>query len=149
MRFGFSPLCALTICALLLAGCGGGDERLSRAEFVEGATAICDSVDQRVEALGEPQSLEEVETLGQELGEILDEGLGELRELEPPEELEEPYARYLESGDEVADQLDELVAAAAAGDQAAVERAANDGEAISDRAVALAAAAGIPGCEDD
>lgn len=135
--------------ALLLAGCGGGGDRLSRAEFVEQATAICDSFDQRVDALAEPQSLEEIETLGQELGEILDEGLAELRELEPPEELEEPYDRYLASGDEVADQLDELVEAAADGNQAAVGRAATEGEAISERAVALAAAAAIPGCEDD
>jgi hypothetical protein len=144
MRLGLALLSAS-----VLAGCGGGDDRLSRAEFVERATAVCDSFDERVDALGEPQSLAEIETLGQELGEILDEGLAELRELEPPEELEEPYERYLASGDEVADQLDELVAAAAAGDREAVERAAADGEAISERAVALAEAAAIPGCEDD
>jgi hypothetical protein len=38
----------------VLAGCGG-DERLSREEFVSQAEAICDEFDQRVNEVDEPE----------------------------------------------------------------------------------------------
>jgi hypothetical protein len=142
-------LVAVTVVLLALAGCGGGGDRLSRAEFVEQATAICDSVDERIAAVGEPQSLEEIETLGREVREILDDGLGDLRALRPPEDLEASFDRYLERGDDTLDQLDRLVAGAEAGDRAAVERAGAEVEEIAADAERLATAAGIPACEDE
>jgi hypothetical protein len=140
---------SLLLAAVALAGCGGDGERLTREEYVEQATAICARVEERVEALGEPQSPAEVETLGRELRDALGDGLDELRELEPPEELAEPFERYLEAGDDVVEQLDRLTAAAADGDRAGVERAAAAGDELGRQAAELAATAAIPGCEDD
>ena len=142
-------LASLLLAAAALAGCGGGSDRLTREEFVEQATAVCAGVEERVDALGEPQSLAEIEALGRELRDALGDGLEELRELEPPEELAEPFERYLASGDEVIEQLDRLIEAAAAGDRAAVERAVAAGNELGRPAAELAAAAAIPGCEDD
>ena len=142
-------LASLLLATVALAGCGGGSDRLTREEFVEQATAACARVEERVDALGEPQSLAEVETLGRELRGALGDGLEELRELEPPEELAGPFERYLATGDDVLEQLDRLAEAASAGDRAAVERAAAAGDELGRQAAELAAAAGIPGCEDD
>ena len=51
----------IAVCAAVLvgAGCGGGD-RLSKAEFQQRANAICAKYQKRIDALGQPQSIDEV-----------------------------------------------------------------------------------------
>lgn len=134
--------------AAAVAGCaGGGGERLSREEFVEQATAICSRAEERVGALAEPETIEEVETYAREARVITEEGVSDLRELEPPEELEDGFDSYLEQGDEVVALLGELERSAAAGDEAEARRISGR---IADAADAQAAAraAGIPECEE-
>ena len=142
-------LCALLLTAAVLAGCAGGeDERLSREEFVEQATAICARAEERIGELPQPASVAELGTYAREARSITAEGVAELRELEPPEELEDGLRRYLESGDEVVGLLGELEEAASAGDEAEARRVA---EQIAESADAqeAARAAGIPDCEAD
>ncbi|HET9507878.1 MAG TPA: hypothetical protein VFO81_08030 [Gaiellaceae bacterium] len=132
--------------AAAVAGCAGGGERLSREEFVEQATAICSRAEERVGALVQPENVEEVETYAREARAITEEGVSDLRELEPPEELEDGFERYLEQADEVVALLGELERSAAAGDEAEARRLS---ARIADAADAQAAAraAGIPACE--
>jgi hypothetical protein len=133
--------------AAAVAGCAGGGERLSREEFVEQATAICSRAEERVGALAQPESIEEVETYAREARAITEEGVADLRELEPPEELEDGFDSYLEQADEVVALLGELERSAAAGDEAESRRISGR---IADAADAQAAAraAGIPECEE-
>lgn len=133
---------------LVLAGCGGDDDRLSREEFRQQATAICNRLEEQTQQVAEPESLEDVEEFGTELRDLIDDGIADLRELRPPEDLEEPYGRYLESGEQLRDQLDALVEAAADGDEAGVQQALDRGERISEASDEQARAAGIPECED-
>ena len=135
--------------ALGLAGCGGdGDEQLSRAEFVEQATAICDRAEERLREVGEPGSIEELESYAGEAQTITDDTVAELRELAPPEPLQDGFDRYLERIEEVIGLLDELEQAAGSGDAAESSRIAGE---IGDSTEAqdAARAAGIPACENE
>jgi len=134
--------------ALGVAGCGGENERLSRAEFVDRATAICARAEERIGEPAEPRSVDELATYAREARAITEEGVGDLRELEPPEPLEGGFDRYLESADEVVDLLGELERAAGAGDEEESRRIAQQ-IGTSAEAQGAARAAGIPGCEDE
>lgn len=140
-------LVAALATAAALAGCAGGeDERLSREEFVEQATAICARAEERIEELEEPESVAELGDYASEAAEITEAAVADLRGLAPPEELEPGFRRYLESGDEVVALLGELEEAAQAGDEAEARRVAAE---IAETASVqdAARAAGIPGCE--
>jgi hypothetical protein len=107
---------ALVLAAMLLAGCGsdGGDERLSSDELTDRANEICS------EHLGAVNRLERGLAAGDEDRPVLDdfarilpqiadefrELAAGLRELTPPEELEEEYGLTLDRIGRVADQLD-------------------------------------------
>ena len=140
---------AIIAAAAALAGCAGGaDERLSREEFAAQATAICARAEERLSALRAPENVAEVEGYAREAQSITEEGVDDLRGLEPPEELEEPFTRYLQQADEVVALLGELEDAAAAGDKTDARRlSARIAEAAE--AKGAARAAGIPGCEQE
>ncbi len=136
---------------LWLAGCGGdgdGDDQLTRAEFVEQATAICDRAEARLGELGAPGSIEELEAYASEAQTVTSDTVAELRELEPPEALEDGFDRYLARVEEVIGQLGELEEAAGAGNEAEASRIAGE---IGDSAEAedAARAAGLEACESD
>jgi hypothetical protein len=147
-RFALVAGLALVL-ALGLAGCGGdGDDRLSREEYVEQATALCDDAEDRLRQLGSPQSIEELEAYAGEAQTVAGDTVAELRELTPPESLEDGLDRYIERVEEVIGMLDELEQAAASGDAAEASRLAGEiGD--STEAEEAAQAAGIPACESE
>ena len=135
--------------AAALAGCAGsGDDRLSREEFVEQATAICERAEQRIGELDPPTSVDDLGTYASEARSITEDGLNDLEGLEPPEELEEGFDRYLDQGNDVVEVLEELEQAAESGDEAEAQRLAGE---LGESADAQQAArdAGLPGCEDE
>jgi hypothetical protein len=142
-------LSAALVATAALAGCAGSsDERLSREEFVEQATAICDRAEQRIGELDAPASVDDLEAYAREARSITEEGLDDLEALEPPQELEDGFDRYLDQGNDVVEVLEELEQAAASGDEAEAQQLAGE---LAESADAQQAArdAGLPGCEDE
>jgi hypothetical protein len=121
MRWG------VLLVVLVLAGCGSDEkERLTRSELVDRAGEICSD---HIAAIGrlekglDPTDDEERENaladFGRVLPDIADEFRGladDLRELEPPEDLEEQYDLTLDRIDRLADELDRAADEARAGD---------------------------------
>jgi hypothetical protein len=85
----------------LAAGCGGdgggngGGEPLTAAELREQADAICAEYNQRVQDVPEPEGVDDLPQYIDEVLPIIEEGQDELRELEPPEELEADWDRAM------------------------------------------------------
>ena len=76
---------AVLALATILAGCGGGggDDRLSKEEFIAEADAICKQANEQIDALGEP-TLENIDEYLADAEAISREQLGQLRALKPP-----------------------------------------------------------------
>lgn len=146
MRRAAFALGVALCCAPSVAGCGG-DERLSRTEFVERATAVCARAEEQIGGLAAPASEDELAAYAREARAITEQSVADLRELEPPEPLERGFDRYLERAHEVVDLLEELEGAAADGNSEEARRIAGQ-IGTSAEAQEAARAAGIAACED-
>jgi hypothetical protein len=135
---------ALTILVLLLAGCGGGD---SREDFVADATEICAEANDRVKALGAPESFTQTQLYARQAKDAVGDEIDELGELTPPPELDDAFARYLGTLQERHKQLDRLAEAADGNSMHAIQLVGSAMDAITARARTQARAAGIAECE--
>lgn len=140
---------AIGVFVLALAACSGGDggdERLSKAEFVAEADAICRSYEARLEQLGQPTNQAELRTFADQALPIAKEGRADLGELRPPDELEETYDAWLEQGDEAIAIVERLRDAAGEADQAEIARIAVDAQRTDAEANRLAGELGFEEC---
>ncbi|HKO74036.1 MAG TPA: hypothetical protein VJU01_01865 [Gaiellaceae bacterium] len=132
---------------LLATGCGGGGEaRLSKQEFQTQANAICAKYDKQLKAIGSPTSIEEIPGLVDQALVILDKEIDEVSALKPPEELQSDFDKMLAATDRTKAAAADLSEAAKAGDQAAVQKALEEGNAASNDADELAANLGLADC---
>ena len=132
-----------------LAGCGGGGEdgdRLSRAEFISRADAICTEYEAKLDAVGQPSSLEGLKDFADKALPIAREGRDKLGDLNPPEELEGDYDAWLEQGDEAIELVERLSDAAEDGDTAEIQKIAQDAERADTEANRLAGKIGFQQC---
>jgi hypothetical protein len=135
--------------AILLAGCGGGDDRLSKAEWVRQADAICKRVNDRLEQTAQPESLAELVT-------VLDDGLADvraalrdLRALEPPADLEEESEAWLGRVEAAADEIEKARDAAKKPDEQALSAALERGTKINDDGNRRARQLGLKDCAEE
>ena len=138
------------LAALALAGCGGGGDTaggtLTKAEFVAQANAICKDYDARIDALGEPGSIEDLVGLAEKAKPIAEDGVAKLRALKAPEDLQASYDEYLATGDVNIELVVQLGEAAKSGDVAAIEKIGTEGEENADKAHGIAAELGLTDC---
>jgi hypothetical protein len=138
---------ALVGALVLLAAACGGDARLSEDEFQSQANAICDKYQKQLRELDEPTSLEEIPDLVDQALVILNKEIDEISALKPPEELQGGFDKMIAASDKTKAAADDLSAAAKSGDQAAVEKALDEGNAASKEADQLAGSLGLDGCQ--
>lgn len=124
----------------LVAGCGGGSDKLSHDEFVDRANAICADYNQRIGALGTPNSLDEVVSFAQNARTIAQEDVGKFKDLSPPDEDRDNWKAYGDKGDEVIALSHDLEKAARDKDLSEVARlaAASQARAAESKRIALA-----------
>ena len=129
------------------AGCGGGgDDRLSRAEYVKQADAICAKYEKRLDALPEPQDLKGLQTLVDKGLPIAREGNAELKELKPPEDLEAKDEEWHKRNDRNLKLIEDLGKAADAGDEEKIQSLASEADRNETEADGLASEIGLKDC---
>ena len=132
-----------------LAACGDdSSEQLSSEELISRADEICRG---GIERFGEiqskpPSNAVEAEDQTAELVDVASDELDELRELRPPEELQESYDAYLESRARALDQLERGRDAAADRDTDAYVAAQSKVTADQGSRLKLAKAVGLQDC---
>jgi hypothetical protein len=136
---------------ILAAGCGGedGGDRLTREEFVSRAEAVCEEYDGRIEELGEPESEDQLGEYTDELVRIVEDGVGELRQLRPPEDLEEEYDSWMATNEEAVDAARELDQAVEDQDAERLAEIGAEVEQKEEEADELARDLGLEGCATD
>ena len=134
----------LAILILLLAGCGGGS---SRADFVGAATKVCAETNRRVKALGTPDSFTATQLYARQAGDAVGDGIDDLEALSPPEELEDPFSRYLTTLAQRRAVLSRMVEAADANSMKRIQQVGSDLDVVNAKARADARRSGIAECE--
>ena len=112
--------------ALLAGGCGGKDGRLTKAEFVKQANAICAKYEQRVQKrmAGIPAGDEaQLASSIEKVLPVIREGNDELRSLKPPEGLQGHYDRWRQIADAEVAAASKLQNALREGDRKAIQSA--------------------------
>ena len=138
------PALALLL-VLVLAGCGGGD---SRENYVADARAICERMTQRITDLATPESFTDTQLYARRAKDAVSDGIRDLRDLTPPPEFEDGFARYLATLEARRRQLDQLAAAADENSMTAVQQAGSELDVLTAKGRQDARSAGIGGCED-
>ena len=136
---------AATLLVAVVAGCGG-EETLTRADYITQADAICDDYNQRQAKLGDPESVEDIERLGDETKPLVEKQLAELRDLKAPEEIADDAAAAYDLLERQLPKLDALVRAAEANDVAKVQSVAAEAGVLDEQADAKAEKIGLKVC---
>ena len=132
---------------LLAAGCGGGSSaRLSKTEFQSQANAICAKYQKQLNQLQTPTNLDEIPDLVEQALEILNKEIDEISALNPPQELQSQFDAMIAASNDTKAAADDLSAAAKSNDQAAVQKALDEGNQASTKADEIASDLGLTDC---
>src|SRR5690242_4702058 len=101
---GFALAFAL---AALAAGCGGSS-RLSKAEYVKRADAICAKYNAKIRALGRPTAISGLPAYVDKALPLARKGDDELRALKPPKDEEQTAKEWLDQNDSVVGSMERL-----------------------------------------
>jgi hypothetical protein len=139
---------AAAVAVLALAACGGGDDgdQLTADEFRQQADAIGGEFEGRLDELGTPESLDDLQGYVDDAVPIPEEGTNRLDELQPPDELEEDWNRAMEVNREQLDNVREVQDAVADGDQARVAELLQQSDEAREESNQLAADLGLTEC---
>ncbi len=148
------PAFALLACFLLVGfECDGAERdteteprRLSKAEYVRRADAVCAEYDRRLARLPKPRNVEALVDVVDEALPIAREGIAKLRALEPPADLEPAVERWLERNDENVERMEMLRDAAGEGNRLRVQRIASAAAENEREADELARQIGLRDC---
>jgi hypothetical protein len=99
-------LVAALLATFILAACS--EDRLSKSEFISRADEICQDINKKSQELGRPSSPEQFDEFAERGEQVVRDGLGRLRELEPPADDEALIARFLKRIEEAADYLPQI-----------------------------------------
>jgi DNA-binding NtrC family response regulator len=137
------------VLVLVAAGCGGGgsDTRLSREEFESQANAICAKYQKQLDAIGTPSSVEEIPDLVEQALAILNKEVAEIAALNPPADMQTEFDAMIEASNNTKAAANDLSQAAKDGDQAAVQKALDEGNAASKKADQIATQLGLDSCK--
>lgn len=139
-----APLLTLTV---LVAACGG-QERLTRAEYVRRADAICARYNRVVAGLQRPKRTREIVRFSDRTIAALDDALADERELLPPKQLEPLKRRWLAQAAKIREDIADLREAARRVDVAGINDALERGTRDDKRSNALARRLGLKVCSE-
>jgi hypothetical protein len=137
----------LLLMAAPLSGCGGGDgESLTREEYTRQADAICTKYNEQVRALQNPSNIEELADAADKTLPILDDAIGDLQELEPPESDAATAEAWLDQVELLKGDLEEIRDRAEDNDLPGVQAAVPSAQQHNDRSNELATQLGMSVC---
>jgi hypothetical protein len=139
-------LCLALVVVSVAAGCGGGSERLSKAEYAKRADAICTKYNAKLKALARPTGISELPGYVDRALPLARKGDDELRALKPPKDEEQTAKEWLDQNDSVVGSMERLRDAAKKGDRGGIQTALNEATSANRTANGLARQLGLDVC---
>jgi hypothetical protein len=136
-------LVAVGVLLALAAGCGGG----SSDDFAKEAAEICKRANERVTALGTPQSYTDTLLYARQAEDAVRDQLEALQELDPPDGARDDFEDYLDTLARRRVQLDHLSVAADANNISDIRGIGTQLNALTRQGRAQAQRAGLAECE--
>jgi hypothetical protein len=137
------------LAVLLAAGCGGGGSshaKLSHADFVKQADAICADYNKQTAKLTNPRSYVEIVAYAQKLQKLAGDAVGKFKQLNPPDDERANWKAFARSGDQLIASARQLEQAGKKNDTAALARILSESRTRSDESHRIGAAMGTPAC---
>jgi uncharacterized protein YicC (UPF0701 family) len=128
----------LALCAVLLAGCSGGEDRLTKSQYEQKVRSVYSGVQAAFESTRDADGSQLARRIEQAQQELLS-AAGELESIEPPAAVEEETEELVEGMREYAESLDGVRAAAERNDSVAIGQfnlGLDDNEAVEQMAEA-------------
>jgi len=135
---------AVALLLLVLAGCGG--DALTKKQLVAKADAICERVNTEVAKEPDPKTAEDLERLANRTVEISDPAIKDMEALEPPDELESDFDKFVASLKRQRDLTKKIGAAAGDGDTEEVQKIGADAQKAQDEYRRLTGKLGFKQC---
>jgi hypothetical protein len=120
---------AMAVCTMavsLALGCGSGAKSSSAPEFVPTVNEICDRMDARVEAFGEPTSDEEYIQFLIHVSDVAEQGIGELRALTSPPAHQRDFRLMIAAVEAGLEATKQEIGAFEAGNRVAIRKAQSE-----------------------
>jgi hypothetical protein len=129
-------------------GCGG-DDPLTKAQYVSELSAMCKDFAAREQAIGEPQTAADLVEKGPRIVDAFEEAILErVRTLEAPDEISDEAGNLVDIAVQQRDTLADLVAAAEESDFVQVNQLASKNSALNEEANAITRELGAKGCAE-
>jgi hypothetical protein len=115
---------AIAVLALVAGGCGGNGTRLTKAEFITQANAICAKWEKRVQSQMAGITTGDEKQLASSIEKVLPtirKGNDELRSLKPPQGLQSQFDRWMQIADAEVDAAQKLQDALQQKDRQAIQ----------------------------
>jgi hypothetical protein len=144
-----ASITGLLVAAAVGLGACGGDDGLSKADYVKQANAICRDANTQLGKIAEPTDVAGIATYVASAKKVTSVAVDKMAALEPPEELRADHKAHVADGRKVVTLADDLAAAAKSGDQAAFQRISQQGDRMDQTSDARAKKMGLGDCADD
>jgi hypothetical protein len=143
-------LLGLLLSLVLVTACGGGggEKRLTHADFVSKGNAICVAASGAIDQLGDPASLADIARIGAKLATIRMDETTKLAALDPAKDDEDGQSKLIDALRARDKTLRDVVSAARKHDQAAASKALAAGQPLGDRASNAALDLGLLRCAE-
>jgi hypothetical protein len=139
---------ALALGAAGLTACGG-DEGLSKAEYLKQGNALCRQANADLKKIAPPSDLAGLKDYVTKAKGVTTKAVDKLDALEPPEDLRADHDAHVADGRKVIAMADRLGDAAASQDQAAFERLTKEGDRMDEVSDKRAERMGLTDCAED
>jgi predicted CopG family antitoxin len=142
------PGVAAIALVLLLAGCGGGSSKLSKADLGKQAGAICNKASRDLGAVPQPANIQDANqaaTYFEKVVAIADDAVGKLKKLKPEGSVKDAWNKYVAKQQQETAIFHTILNKAKAKDRSGLndlQKAA----ALDNQVNAAAKAAGVPDC---
>jgi hypothetical protein len=140
-----TALVLVLLLALTASGCGG--DEASPEAFRSDALEVCRTANDRIRALGTPESYTETQLYARRAEDAVADQIDELDELSPPAELQDSYELYLATLQTRQRQLGGLADAADQNSMQDLQRVGSELDALGATAREQATTLGIAECE--